>query len=266
MPSVLPPVELGVDLPERWATHPVVVTESAVGDWEVSRAWWSDDAVLLRMRRKAGRHADDPGRDGLYGVGTVDGVARLVLDVAPELAGAHRSTVPRGTREALAVLAAERGVVVPETFQRPASAHWDWMSIDHEPERFAEEARVEELTGEAGLAEAVATLAIAHPDGELEVGDARSRWWGWRGEDGRLHSIVGAARRVPGAPWSLGSIGTDPAFRGRGLGAATTAAAVRAGLQESPIVALGMYAYNDVARRTYTRVGFELVQEFESAS
>jgi predicted GNAT family acetyltransferase len=63
----------------------------------------------------------------------------------------------------------------------------------------------------------------------------------------------------------LGSIGTDPAWRRRGIAAATTAAAARAGLAEAPFVALGMYASNDDARRMYARVGFALGQAFESS-
>lgn len=257
--------DLGVGLPARWATHPVVVTESAHNDWACSRAWWSDDALLVRMHRQVGIYADTDGVEGLYGVGTPEGVARLVLEAGP-LDDIGRTTVPRGTRTVLDALAAASNRTVPTPFTRPAPGLWDWFLADAAPEPFAGEDRVVELTGDAGLAEAAAAVALAHPDGELRVGDARSRWWGWRGDDGRLHSIVGAARRVPGAPWVLGSVGTDPAYRGRGLGVATTARAVRAGLREVGYVTLGMYAANDVARRTYERVGFRMLQEFESGS
>ena len=258
-------IDLGVGLPERWAAHPVVVTESAHNDWAVRQAWWSDDALLLRMRRRVGIYADPAGTpDGLYAVGTPEGVARLVLDAGP-LDDLGRTTAPRGTRRELAALAAATGATIPAPYLREPTGLWDWFLIDRNPGPFIGEERVEELTGQDGLAEAAAALAVAHPGGELTVDDPRSRWWGWRGDDGRLHSIVGAARRLPGAPWVLGSIGTDPAYRGRGLGAATTAVAVRAGLREAPYVTLGMYAANAAARRTYERVGFRVLQEFESA-
>lgn len=257
--------DLGVALPEHWACHPVVVTEAAHNDWSCSQAWWSDDALLLRMRRRVGLYADPPGApDGLYALGTPQGVARLVLEAGP-LDDLGRTTAPRGTRRDLAALAEASGATVPAPFRRVAAGLWDWFLTDREPEHFPGEDRVVELTGDHGLAEAAAALAVAHLQGELTVDDPRSRWWGWRGDDGALHSIVGAGRRMPGAPWVLGSIGTDPAYRGRGLGAATTAVAVRAGLREVPYVTLGMYASNDVARRTYERVGFRVLQEFESA-
>ncbi|QAY62732.1 GNAT family N-acetyltransferase [Xylanimonas allomyrinae] len=248
---------VGVDLPERWASHPLVVTESAHHAWDASHAWWDDDALLLRLRRLA---ATEPDGYGVYGVGSPDAVARLVL-AAGDLAPVGRTTVPRGTRAALARLTA----AVPAPFDRPAQAHWDWLMTDRAPADLPGQERVEELTGRAGLREAAATLGVAHPEGELAVGEPRSRWWGWRDDDGVLRGVVGADRRVPGAPWVLGSVGTDPAWRRRGVAAATTAVAVRAGLAEAPIVTLGMYADNDAARRTYARVGFVVVQANESS-
>ncbi|WP_425953546.1 GNAT family N-acetyltransferase [Xylanimonas sp. McL0601] len=252
---------VGVELPERWAAHPVVVTESAHHAWDATAAWWADDALLLRLHHRV---PSEPQGLGLYGVGSPEGVARLLLG-AGSLDPVGRTTMPRGTRAALARIVAASGVVVPAPFDAPAPSQWDWMSADHVLVPVPGEDHVEELTDERGLAEARAALAVAHPEGELEVGEPRSRWWGWRDDDGVLRAVVGADRRVPGAPWVLGSIGTDPAWRRRGIAAATTAVAVRAGLREAPIVALGMYADNDAARRTYARVGFVVVQEFESS-
>ncbi|GAB2467211.1 GNAT family N-acetyltransferase [Xylanimonas ulmi] len=252
---------VGVELPPRWASHPLVVTESAHHAWDASDAWWDDDALLLRLRRLA---PSEPPGYGLYGVGDAEAVARLILAAGP-LAPVGRTTVPRGTRAALARLTRD----VPAPFDRPADGQWDWMMADHTPDPLPGEDRVEELTGPEGLAEASAALAVAHPDGELAVGQARSRWWGWRespgGGRGALRGVVGADRRVPHAPWVLGSIGTDPAWRRRGVAAATTAVAVRAGLAEAPFVTLGMYADNDAARRTYERVGFVVAQANESS-
>ena len=248
-------------LPEPWASHPLVVTESAHHGWDVSDAWVQDDALLLRLRRAA--LPGEPGGLGLYGVGTPDGVARLLLRHAPVWAAepVGRTTMPRGTRAALRALTD----AVPAPFDAPAQGAWDWFMLDHAPAPVAGEEHVEELTGAEGLAEARAEITLAHPMGELGVDEPRARWWGWRDDDGVLRGVVGADRRVPGAPWVLGSIGTDPAWRGRGVAAATTAVAARAGLQEAPIVTLGMYADNDAARRTYTRVGFVVVQENESS-
>lgn len=60
----------------------------------------------------------------------------------------------------------------------------------------------------------------------------------------------------------LSSIGTRPAFRGRGLGALATALAVRDALDAgSPIIHLAVEADNDPARRLYERLGFATVGE-----
>jgi GNAT superfamily N-acetyltransferase len=58
----------------------------------------------------------------------------------------------------------------------------------------------------------------------------------------------------------LSSIGTRPAFRGRGLGALATALAMRDALAAgSPIIHLAVEADNDVALRLYERLGFATV-------
>jgi GNAT superfamily N-acetyltransferase len=60
----------------------------------------------------------------------------------------------------------------------------------------------------------------------------------------------------------LSSIGTRPAFRGRGLGALATALAVRDALHAgSPVVHLAVEADNGAALRLYERLGFATVGE-----
>ena len=55
----------------------------------------------------------------------------------------------------------------------------------------------------------------------------------------------------------LSSIGTRPAFRGRGLGALVTALATRDSLAAgSRLTYLGVFADNAIARRMYERLGF----------
>jgi ribosomal protein S18 acetylase RimI-like enzyme len=153
---------------------------------------------------------------------------------------------------------------VPAPFDAPPSGEWDWLGTVVAPPAQPGEDRVVELVGEEGRREGAACLAVAHPHGELAVDEPRSRWWGWRDDDGVLRGVVGASRLVPGQPWVLGSIGTDPAWRGRGIAAATTAVATREGLAEASLVTLGMYADNHGARRLYRRLGYEVGQEFES--
>ncbi|WNB87359.1 GNAT family N-acetyltransferase [Cellulomonas sp. ATA003] len=65
------------------------------------------------------------------------------------------------------------------------------------------------------------------------------------------------------------SLGVDPVTRGQGLAGAVMSAAVRDCLEVvprlgPPMVSLGMYASNDVARRVYTRLGFRLEHRFDS--
>ena len=271
----------GVALPSRWAGHPVVVAENARNGWDVTHVWSDDDALLVRLRWRERTDGDRPfaveaGDDAqaasLLSVGSSDGAARLLLRAAADLAregtdlaSATRSSVPRGTRATLAAMAvADPTLVVPAPFDVPTDGAWDWMGTTSAPPAQPGEERVEELVGEAGLAEARAARERANPHGELAVEEPRSRWWGWRDDDGVLRGVVGASRRVPGQPWVLGSIGTDPAWRGRGIAAATTAVATRAGLAEVPMVTLGLYAHNHTARRLYARLGYELAQEFES--
>jgi ribosomal protein S18 acetylase RimI-like enzyme len=280
----------GVELPERWSRHPVVVAENTRRGWDATHVWFDDGALLARLRwravtdgepvdaAEAGEAAEAPftvGHDAagvsLLAVGAPGAAADLVLAAERELRDAGRAlgpvtrtSVPRGTRAQLLALADVRGAEVPAPFGGPPSGEWDWLGTTVEPPDQPGEDRVVELVGEEGRREAAACLAVAHPHGELAVDEPRSRWWGWRDGDGVLRGVVGASRLVPGQPWVLGSIGTDPAWRGRGIAAATTAVATRAGLAEAPLVTLGMYADNDTARRLYLRLGYETAQEFES--
>ena len=133
----------------------------------------------------------------------------------------------------------------------------------HVPAQPGEE-RVEALSGPSAAAEVRACLDVANPLAEMSPEDPWARWWGWRDPDGALRGVVGARQVEPGTPWALGSIATDPAWRGHGIAAATTAVVTRAGLAEADWVTLGMYADNDAARRVYSRLGYAVVQEFES--
>ena len=250
-------------LPPRWAQHPIVVTESAHHDWDVLGAWYSDDALVLPLRRRARSAPEGSDSPGIYAIGTPDGAARLILDAAndPNWIVPGRTSIPFGTRTALANLAAERGVEVPAAFARPVMGHWNWWYLDSPPVVTPAEDGVAELTD---IAEITAALESTHPGGELRADEPRSRWFGWRDDDGVVRAIAGADRRVPGRPWVLGSIGVTPAWRGRGLGVAVTAAAARVGLAEADIVTLSMYAGNIAGAATYTKVGFTMLQEFES--
>ncbi|MEL7974917.1 GNAT family N-acetyltransferase [Isoptericola sp. F-RaC21] len=267
----------GASLPDRWAHHPVVVAEAAHGGWDATHAWSDDDAFLVRLRW---RERIDGGRPlavdhdaagvSLLAVGSPAGAARLLLAADAELRPGGvgpvvRASMPRGTFSELSVSARPDGLAVPAPFDHAPIDAWDWYAATTPPAAVSGEERVDELLGDAGRAAAAACLAVANPDGELPVSEPRSRWWGWRDDGGAVRAVAGASRRVPGRPWALGSIGTDPAWRGRGIAAAVTAVAARAGLAEAPMVTLGVYAHNEAARRVYRRLGFALGQEFESS-
>ncbi|MFE5338786.1 GNAT family N-acetyltransferase [Isoptericola sp. NPDC056578] len=266
----------GARLPDRWALHPVVVAEHAFHGWDASHVWWDDDALLVRLRwrertdgeRPFAVEADAAGTS-LLGVGTADGAARLLLRARTELRSqgdalrVRRASLPRGTHAALAVQAPRAGAA-PEPFDRQPAGAWDWFGTTAAPGAQPGEERVAELDGPHARDELARALAVANPHGELPPDEPRSRWWGWRDDAGVLRGVAGASRRVSGQPWVLGSIGTDPAWRGRGIAAAVTAAATRAGLHEVALVTLGMYADNDAARRVYLRLGYVVAQRFES--
>lgn len=271
----------GVELPTRWSSHPVVVAENVRRGWDATHVWFDDGALVARLRWRARTDGDpvdvpfavehDAAGVSLLAVGAPAPAARLLLDADAALRGAGgslgpvtRTSVPRGTREVLARLAASEALPVPAPFDRPPTGEWDWLGTTEPPPTRPGEEHVVELDRDADRAELAACLAVAHPHGELAPDEPRSRWWGWRDEDGVLRGVVGASRRVPGQPWVLGSIGTDPVRRGRGIARATTAVATRAGLREAPLVTLGMYADNDAARRVYRRLGYQTGQEFES--
>ena len=80
------------------------------------------------------------------------------------------------------------------------------------------------------------------------------RWLGVR-VAGTIVAAGALHRTGAGAPHLTGIV-THPDARGRGYGAAVTAALTRVALADSGVCTLGMYAGNDVARRLYERLGY----------
>ena len=90
------------------------------------------------------------------------------------------------------------------------------------------------------------------------------RWCVVRGDDGRLLACAALVEHVPGVA-HLASIVTRADQRGRGLGRAVTAWITRRLLDGgAPVVTLGMYADNDVARRLYRDLGYVDSHHFAS--
>jgi len=97
-------------------------------------------------------------------------------------------------------------------------------------------------------------------------GDPAGPWVGVLGGDGALLACGTWAEVAAGVP-VLASIAVAPAARGRGLGAAVTAALTRRAFTTgAPACAVDLYSDNDAARRRYRRLCYRLDQEFSSWS
>jgi ribosomal protein S18 acetylase RimI-like enzyme len=247
-------------LPTPWCLDPYLVAERA--DAELHAFASDPEACVLVLD-------DHPGRS-LVGIGRPEAVARLLAQSAAAFA-AHRPgtlTLERGAWEQVSD-------EVRETLVGPHRvSEWDWMwtrtplRLEADPgvptrqvERLVPGPEIDALVTEC--------LGRAHPVASTLPGDPRlTGWWGVRDGD-RLVATVGAVELYPGAPPHLVSLGVDPEHRGEGLAGAVLAAAVEDGLRRvptvgDPMVHLGLYASNDVARRVYRRLGFTLEHRFMS--
>ncbi|MFC8923346.1 GNAT family N-acetyltransferase [Cellulosimicrobium sp. NPDC057127] len=226
--------------------------------WHVVDVLADDDALVV--------HRTLPGRgDVLWGVGSADAAARLLLDAGERFApGVARSALPRGTTAAARGLAARTGRALPAHLRTDPVSAWDWFWTAEPPPYQTGEERVVGLVDEADRAAARALLDDANPAAELDPAATGTHWWGWADDTGALRAVAGARCPGPGVPWEIGGVATHPAWRGRGLARAVTAAATRAALREADVVALGMYADNDAARQVYGRLGYVVGQRFES--
>jgi ribosomal protein S18 acetylase RimI-like enzyme len=90
------------------------------------------------------------------------------------------------------------------------------------------------------------------------------RYLGIRHE-GRLVAMAGERLRTPG--WTeVSAVCTDPAFRGRGLGARLTLAVAAGILERGDLPFLHVQETNTAAIRLYERLGFEVSHEVVFAS
>lgn len=256
-------------LPRRWRTDRWLLDDR--DRWPDAHVLGDDDALLVvgagpRGTTLTGR--GDPARVGALVGSCLPGTPAPGTPVGGgvALAGVRSAvgsgvgwvTVPRDTD--LDPWADALGVARFST--------WDRMSTSSAPPVVPGEDDVVALGADAH-GDVVACLAVANPGTSARPGRADdAAWWGVR-RDGRLVGVVGAARR-PGAPggrgsWHLHGLGVLPTERGRGLGAALTARAVRDALGAgADWVSLGMYADNATARRLYERLG--LVTDARNAS
>lgn len=242
------------DLPQHWAQHPFVAGDS--WRWQDPWLWATDDALLICG---TGRLAPAGGRDrSLLVIGDPGAAAELLSNRAQDAlaeASPRAVSLTRGTWEMLPSALRHRLDV-------PREAHWDWMWTEAEPGDVPQEAEVGELAVPEHLAAIVALQGAALPGTHFTVDRPGARWYGWFEPGGELRAVGGAADFTHAV--HMGSIATHPAWRGKGLGTAVTAALTRIGVRRFGRASLGMYADNDGARRLYERLGFTVGMEVES--
>ncbi|HEX5596324.1 MAG TPA: GNAT family N-acetyltransferase [Micromonosporaceae bacterium] len=162
-----------------------------------------------------------------------------------DLGGASWLHLPRASMTALAALAA----------QLPVEYHdqWEFRWTSNPPPPQPGEEQVIQLT-DADHSEIAALIEEAFPDTTTRPGDPRIvRWFGLRA--GERLVACGADRSKGGVGFLAGlTVATD--LRGRGLGAALTAAMTRRLLTDHAEVALGVITDNQSAVRLYERLGF----------
>lgn len=236
-------------LPVRWRSDRFVRTDAPA--WRDVVVRGDDDAVVVVV--------DSPRIErAVVGLGEPGRVRALLHQVAAERAGrAHGwMSLPRGSAPDEAVLS-RLGLT-------PFSS-WDWFATDvAPPEPTAPVVRLDLVDDAPAIR---ACLAEANPSTSADPGGPHEvAWFGVRA-GAELVGVIGAGRRggADATSWHLHGLGVHPDARRRGLGAALTAAATRAGLEAgAPWVSLGMYASNEPARRVYERLGYACEARFDS--
>ncbi|HLT84850.1 MAG TPA: GNAT family N-acetyltransferase [Phototrophicaceae bacterium] len=223
------------------------------GRWEEEQAWDDAGACLLLVRTRRGGVE----RRQLVGAGTPAVLARVVERAATDGVGpVGFGLLTRGTWQLVAPAARARLGVE----QGPG---WDWMWTETVPPVRPGEEHVGPVTGEGAAEEVRACLARANPDTSADPADPDLRWWGFRDDGGVLRGVV-AVNAPAGGPVHLSGLGTDEAWRRRGVGSAMMAAVTRWALADHPLVHYGIWADNDAARRIYTRLGYAVGLEVEN--
>lgn len=204
--------------------------------------WVGDGAVVWRATDAEERVSY------LMSRGEPAAVAALLAELLEELSDQTRVTLPRGT---VPLLPAWVGI---------EGQDWDFRWLGAPPPPQAGEEQVIVTGGEA----VQALLDVASPTASAQPGrEGINRWFGITGPNG----LLACAADTSGATGvgHLSSIAVHPDARGKGLGAAVTAALMRALFAEgNDIVTLGMYAHNTAGRALYDRLGMADDHRFTS--
>ena len=206
-------------------------------------AWVTPAAVAVLRHRDSGHQ--------LLAVGDPGDVVRLLQLAAEEPAPSQ--SAEQAVRLTVETRALDRlpAQLRPDPEQADG---WEWMWTDRTPPPVPGEAAVGWVDADERLR---SLLQAANPRHHGRPGDPDIRGWaGVRDDSGRLLAAGALAVLDTGIP-SLRSISTDPAARGRGMGAAVSAFLTRHALSLAPVATLGLYSDNDIARRLYTRLGYQ---------
>lgn len=225
-------------VPPRWLAHPLIRVSAPT--WRDLRVAEGAEALLVTMA------SEQPGRRAALGVGS----AVVLADLARSLEGDHAVvTLPPEAWEALGAAGTARLGV-------STRSRWEWMVAHEAPRPHPGEERVREVDL-AREREALAALQRrALPNTYTSLDRPGMRWFGWYDDQGALRAMAGAGDWMHEV--HLGSIATEEDWRGRGVGAALTAAATRIGLAATGQVSLGVYSDNTRAITLYERLGFTI--------
>ncbi|WP_147917379.1 GNAT family N-acetyltransferase [Ruania zhangjianzhongii] len=252
------PVRNPSDVPQPWRTFPFLAAD--LPRYTDTIAW--GDARALALTTVAG----DGTSRALVGVGEPEELAPVVAAAFDDGGSALPGSGLESTSVAVASLTRGAWDLVPALVRDRLGleqvAHWDWLVTTTEPPAQPGEDRVVELDLTTDRAELAGLQRLVLPQSYTTLDRPDTRWFGWRDSGGVLRCM--AAATVRAGELHLGSIGTHPQWRRRGLAAMMTAALTRIGLAQAGQVSLGLYADNVAARRVYLRLGYRLGQEVES--
>lgn len=221
--------------------------------WQEERSWHADGATLLLVRATRAGVA----RRQLVGAGSPGPLATAVAEAARDGVGeVVLGLLTRGTWEL--VTEAARARLGMET-----GPGWDWMWSRTVPPAQPGQERVAPVTGAGATAEVRECLARSYPDAHADPADPALTWWGYREKDGVLRGVV-AVSAPTDEPVHLSGLGTDVAWRRRGVASAMTGAVTRWALAGHPYVHFGIWSDNHAARHVYTRLGYAVGHEVEN--
>jgi ribosomal protein S18 acetylase RimI-like enzyme len=166
-----------------------------------------------------------------------------------------------GSEAVISGVTAPPGTALPPPLVAPETEQWCWWWTEQEPApRPGEGAAVVLAAADPRLPGLLAhsRSASAAPD------DDRVRRWLGIVDGEELVAVAAHTEHQPGVP-HLASVVTHPDHRGRGHAADLCARLTREALADgAPVVTLGMYSDNDLARRVYARLGYTVDKEFRS--